>query len=90
HGGILQFGTEIVSAADGSLAALLGASPGASVAVWIMLEVLGRCFKEEMKSGWSAKLSEMIPSYGRSLIEDEELCRILRAYTAAMLKLQNV
>lgn len=90
HGGILQFGTEIVSASDGSLAALLGASPGASVAVWIMLEVLGRCFKEEMKSGWSAKLSEMIPSYGRSLIEDEELCRILRADTAAMLKLQNV
>ena len=35
HGGVLQFGTEIVSSADNSLAALLGASPGASTAVWI-------------------------------------------------------
>lgn len=38
--GTLQFGTEVVSAADGSIAALLGASPGASTAVHVMLEVL--------------------------------------------------
>lgn len=89
-GGILQFGTEIVSAADGSLAALLGASPGASVAVWIMLDVLKRCFSEQMHNGWSSKLSEMIPSYGHSLIEDADLCSKLRADTASILKLENV
>lgn len=90
HGGILQFGTEVVSASDGTLAALLGASPGASVAVWIMLNVLEHCFKDELNNGWSAKLSEMIPSYGRSLVEDELLCRRVRAETAAVLNLKNV
>lgn len=90
HGGILQFGTEIVSSADGSLAALLGASPGASVAVYIMLEVLERCFKEDMSNGWRDKLNEMIPSYGHSLIDNAELCRKLRADTAAVLQLQHV
>lgn len=90
HGGTLQFGTEVVSASDGSLAALLGASPGASVAVWIMLNLLERCFKKDMTNGWSTKLTEMIPSYGRSLIDDADLCRIVRADTAGVLNLQNV
>jgi malate dehydrogenase (quinone) len=90
HGGILQFGTEIVSASDGSLAAMLGASPGASVTVWIMLNLLGQCFKNEMNNGWSRKLSEMIPSFGQSLIENADLCRTIRAETAAALKLVNV
>lgn len=49
EGGVLEFGTEIVCAADGSLAALLGASPGASTAVSIMLDVLKRCFPEKME-----------------------------------------
>jgi malate dehydrogenase (quinone) len=89
-GGILQFGTEIVSSSDGSLAAMLGASPGASVTVWIMLDLLGRCFKNEMKNGWSRKLTEIIPSFGRSLIEDAELCSKVRAETAALLKLENI
>lgn len=89
HGGILQFGTEVVSAADGSLAALLGASPGASVAVSIMLDVLKRCFGEQMKNGWTDKLKEMIPSFGHSLIDDAELCGRLRAETAAALNIQN-
>ncbi|MBX9567299.1 MAG: malate dehydrogenase (quinone) [Candidatus Obscuribacterales bacterium] len=89
-GGLLQFGTEIVSCADGSLAAILGASPGASVTVWIMLDVLGRCFKSEMNNGWAARLKEMIPSFGRSLIDDAELCSKIRAETAQVLNLQNV
>jgi malate dehydrogenase (quinone) len=90
QGGILQFGTEVVNSADGSLAALLGASPGASVAVGIMLDVLERCFKDEMHNGWSSKLSEMIPSYGHSLIDDEELCRKVRSESSTFLQLQNV
>ncbi len=90
HGGILQFGTEIVNSQDGSLAALLGASPGASVAVWIMLDLIGRCFKDEMQNGWANKLREIIPSYGKSLIDDPALCRKLRSETSEILKLQDL
>ena len=49
-GGILQFGTELVAAKDGTIAALLGASPGASVTVSIMLDLLERCFPEQYRS----------------------------------------
>jgi malate dehydrogenase (quinone) len=91
HGGILEFGTEIVSASDGSLVALLGASPGASTAVWIMVKVVERCFERELKEGgWAGKLKAMIPSYGESLIDDAELCRRVRAETAEVLHLRNV
>src|SRR3981189_2549153 len=56
HGGELEFGTELVTAADGSLVALLGASPGASTAVSIMLQVLERCFAEELAEGGRARI----------------------------------
>ncbi len=63
--GVLEFGTELVCAADGSLAALLGASPGASTAVGAMIEVLKKCFKSEMKQPeWKATLKHIVPSYG--------------------------
>lgn len=90
RGGLLQFGTEIVSTADGSLAAILGASPGASVTVWIMLDVLQRCFRYELQTAWAQQLKEMIPSYGLSLIDDEKLCSKIRKETASVLKLENV
>jgi malate dehydrogenase (quinone) len=90
HGGILQFGTELVGAADGSIIAMLGASPGASTAVWIMVNVIERCFGEKMKDeGWAARMKEMIPSYGQSLISDAELCLQVRADTSAVLKVKN-
>lgn len=72
--GTLQFGTEVVSAADGTIAALLGASPGASTAVHVMLEVLEKCFPQHMKE-WGPKIKEMIPSYGVSLVEDLDFFR---------------
>ncbi|BEV35780.1 malate:quinone oxidoreductase [Synechococcus sp. M16CYN] len=63
-GGQLQLGTEIVAANDGSLVALLGASPGASTAVTIMLEVLQRCFSERFASAaWQERLSALLPSF---------------------------
>lgn len=63
--GVLEFGTELVCAADGSLAALLGASPGASTAVYAMIDVLKKCFPDEMKSPeWKSTLKQMVPSYG--------------------------
>jgi malate dehydrogenase (quinone) len=91
RGGFLEFGTELVAAADCSLVALLGASPGASTAVFIAIGVLEKCFKNELTADrWLPKLKEMIPSYGESLIEDAALSRRVRADTAAVLHLQNV
>jgi malate dehydrogenase (quinone) len=91
EGGVLEFGTEVVSAADGSIAALLGASPGASTAVSIMLTLLERCFPDELKTpAWQQKLKVMIPSYGRSLAQDAELTRHLRAHTSEVLGLTAV
>lgn len=90
-GGVLEFGTEVVTAADGSLAVLLGASPGASTAVSIMLDLIQRCFKEEEKTAeWQAKLKEMIPSYGVSLNDNEALLTEVRAHSAKILKLQTL
>lgn len=86
--GTLQFGTEVVHAADGSIAALLGASPGASTAVHVMLEVLTKCFPEHVKE-WEPKLKQMIPSYGVSLMENEELLREIQASTAKTLGLNG-
>ncbi len=91
HGGILEFGTELVMAADRSIVAMLGASPGASTAAWIMLQVIERCFADKLKGGgWSTKLKELIPSYGQSLAENAALCRQVRAETAAILKINNL
>ncbi|QHW32076.1 malate:quinone oxidoreductase [Paenibacillus rhizovicinus] len=70
--GTLQFGTEVISAADGSIAALLGASPGASTAVSVMLEVIRKCFPQHIKF-WEPKIIDMIPSYGMSLLKNPEL-----------------
>ncbi|WP_226671916.1 malate:quinone oxidoreductase [Rossellomorea aquimaris] len=86
--GTLQFGTEVVSAADGSVAALLGASPGASTAVHVMLEVLDKCFPQHMKE-WEPKIKEMIPSYGVALGENPELFREIHTSTAKALGLRD-
>jgi malate dehydrogenase (quinone) len=91
HGGILQFGTEVVSAADGSIAALLGASPGASTAAPIMLSVLEKTFKDEMQSPeWQTKLKEIIPSYGQKLNDDLALTNQTRAWSSERLQLEFV
>ena len=84
--GTLQFGTEVVTASDGSIAALLGASPGASTAVHVMLEILQRCFPQHI-SAWEPKIKEMIPSYGQSLVENVELLNRIHASTAKALGL---
>ncbi len=86
--GTLQFGTEVVSAADGSIAALLGASPGASTAVSVMLEVIERCFPQQLKE-WEPKIKEMIPSYGEPLLEKPELIRELQVSTGRTLGLAD-
>ncbi|MBA7465637.1 Malate:quinone oxidoreductase [subsurface metagenome] len=91
RGGLLEFGTELVGAADHSLVALLGASPGASTAAFIAISVLQKCFAGELTAqAWLPKLKEIIPSYGHSLIDDAELTRTVRRETARVLELVDV
>ncbi|MBB6454460.1 malate dehydrogenase (quinone) [Salirhabdus euzebyi] len=86
--GTLQFGTEVVSAADGSIAALLGASPGASTAVHVMLEVLEKCFPQHMNE-WEPKIKEMIPSYGISLVDNPTFLQEIKTSTEQTLGLSE-
>jgi malate dehydrogenase (quinone) len=86
QGGVLQFGTEVVMSADGSIAGLLGASPGASTAAPIMVELLKRCFPEQYP-GWEPKLREMIPSLGTKLSDDPAAAAASLAATAEALHL---
>ncbi|MCZ4301618.1 malate dehydrogenase (quinone) [Microbacterium oxydans] len=83
-GGILQFGTEVVSSADGSIAGLLGASPGASTAVPIMLGLLKTCFPSEYP-GWEPELRALIPTFGQKLNTDPALAEESTEATAATL-----
>lgn len=86
EGGVLEFGTEVVASTDGSLAALLGASPGASTSVAIMLDVLKKCFPEKVKSdAWQNKFKTMMPSYGTALAENPELIDKSRKRTTEVL-----
>ncbi len=65
-GGVLEFDTTVVGDADGSIAGLLGASPGASIAVSAMLDVLQRCFPDRYQA-WLPTLKDMVPSLGATL-----------------------
>ena len=90
RGGVLQFGTEVIASADGSISALLGASPGASTAVSIMLKLIRDCFPAQVKTlPWQTKLKEMIPSYGESLVENAELAQRVSTWTRDVLVLRE-
>jgi malate dehydrogenase (quinone) len=86
RGGMLDFGTTIVGAADGSIAGLLGGSPGASTAVPAMLEVLERCFANRY-AAWLPALKEIVPSLGAQLSGEHALYDELRSWTASTLQL---
>ena len=85
-GGVLQFGTEVVTSEDGSIAGLLGASPGASTAVSIMLGLLKTCFPDRIAS-WEPTLKELIPSYGETLNPRPEAAEETLTETAEALAL---
>ena len=79
NGGLLKMGTEVVSSSDGTLAALLGASPGASTAVSIMLDVLHRCWAEKLATiPWKARLNKLIPSFGKNMDFDSPSLQKIR------------
>jgi len=86
--GKLEFGTEIVASQDGTIASLLGASPGASTAVHAMVNVIEKCFADKLENeGWNEKLKAMIPSYGEDLAANEGLLREVRSMTLETLGL---
>ncbi len=87
-GGVLEFGTEVVVAEDGTIAALLGASPGASTAVGIMLGLVPKCFKESSQlPAWKNKMKEMVPSYRKFLRDSDEMVKASRDRTHDLLGL---
>ena len=89
QGGILKLGTEVVASSDGSLAALLGASPGASTAVSIMLEVLQRCWSTKMStSHWQETLKKLLPSFGKDINSDKVLFDRIRNRNDSLLGLK--
>lgn len=88
--GVLEFGTELVCAADGTLAALLGASPGASTAVTAMLQVMEKCFAENYSSTqWQQQFKNIIPTFGKKWAEYGLLCTEIREWTNDVLQLQK-
>jgi len=87
NGGVLQFGTEVISSSDGTIAGLLGASPGASVSVSVMLDVMRRMYKEGFDA-FEGKLLEMIPGYGKKLNENPGLAKKILSQTANDLHLK--
>ena len=88
EGAVLQFGTEIVTDKDGTIAALMGASPGASTAPHIMLNLMAKAFPQQMTDdGWKPRLKQIVPSYGRKLNEDPALTNQIRRLTSTALHL---
>jgi malate dehydrogenase (quinone) len=87
-GGVLDFGTTVLSSADGTIAGLLGASPGASTAVPAMLDVMARCFADRYPS-WLPKLKEMVPSLGTELSNEPALFEEVWSWGTKVLKLDK-
>src|SRR5699024_4105130 len=86
--GTLQFGTEVVKADDGSIAALLVASPGVLIAFLVMMALMNPCFPY-LINDWEPKIKEMIPSYGKKLVEHRELIRDIQSTTNKQLGLDE-
>ena len=89
-GGEIKFGTEVLRSEDGTLAALLGASPGASILVPIILEIIEKCFSKQLATKeWQERIRTIIPSYGISIVSNETLFMSIREDTLSTLKLDT-
>ncbi|MCA1177856.1 MULTISPECIES: malate dehydrogenase (quinone) [unclassified Pantoea] len=87
-GGVLKLGTEIVTDQQKTIAALLGASPGASTAAPITLDVMKKLFPEQFASPeWQEKIRGIIPSFGQKLNGNTALTQQVWDNTAATLQL---
>ena len=85
---VLQFGTQLITAADGSIGGMLGASPGASTATNIMLNMLQKMFPERV-DGWRPTIAQIAPSWGAPLSGDARAAHESLARTAATLGLEH-
>jgi malate dehydrogenase (quinone) len=66
--GIVHYGTEVITDSERTLSALLGASPGASVSVNIVLDVIRLCFPRLLEApGGHARMKAMLPTYDEDL-----------------------
>ncbi|WBU39378.1 malate dehydrogenase (quinone) [Homoserinibacter sp. YIM 151385] len=83
---VIQFGTEVISGADGSIAGLLGASPGASTAAPIMFSLIEQCFPDRVEA-WRPRIEEMVPSYGQRLADNKQKAKRSLARTAKALQI---
>ena len=82
--GEVHFGTEVFTGADHTLAALLGASPGASVSVSIAVEVIKKCLPHLLAtSAGQARMKEMIPTWDEDLKQPSNARLSQRVSTAA-------
>lgn len=87
-GGTLRLGTEIVTSQDGTIAALLGASPGASTSVQAMLDLLEKIFPEQIHSAaWREKITQLVPSWGQSLEGNTDATEKVLQHTSEILQL---
>lgn len=86
--GELQFGTEVITSNEGTLAGVLGASPGASTAVSIALDVLQRCFPERYGIWQKNALNAYLPSLGRDLANDAEATAVVKGRVRKVLRLR--
>lgn len=84
--GTLMFGTETIVSEDGTVAALLGASPGASTSTDAMINVLKHSFKDSFEK-WEAELKKMIPSYGKKLSDERDLYNVIDKEVREVLKI---
>ena len=88
-GGVLQFGTEVITGGEGSIAGLLGASPGASTAVYAMLNVMKQCFPEKFEQEWKSEVLKRIPAYGVGVNSDAGAAARTLAETGEVLGLSS-
>lgn len=88
-GGVLVFGTEVITGADGTMSGLLGASPGASTAVHAMLGVLERCFPDDYQNEWKSKLTKLIPTIEQGFYDHPDAAKESLARTASVLQLSE-
>ena len=89
--GIVHYGTEVLTSEDRSMSALLGASPGASVSVKVMLECVEACFPELLESEeGKARMTEMIPNWNVDLKKTSAREDFSRWHAQAMKDLQLV
>ncbi|WP_274571506.1 malate dehydrogenase (quinone) [Neisseria leonii] len=89
-GPVLQFGTEVVTDQNRTIAALLGASPGASTSPSIMIGLLEKAFPEQMAQGWAERVKTIVPSYGRKINDSAELTNEIRRATSQTLQLPYI